>query len=214
MGIYHLQLKSAGGLKDEDFLKARKAGQLDALLASLPLERELKGNNQLNDWIMPTFAHNVIGHGFPNGPWPTYDACVPFNSICLTSKDEEPDPEETYGWYGGYHQAQNAVGGDVAGRGFTAHRAEDTYIIVDPDDRESVRMRTRWIYLPSYGNSNNIRGITINGSQYSNQGTGGEDRYQVGRIRFKDPTTGVPVILVKNLNQVLIIEYTAIFVSL
>jgi hypothetical protein len=213
-GLYELQIKNAGGFKDEDFLKAIDEGRLDDLLADLPLDRSLKGHNQLNDWIFPTFAHNVIGHGFANGPWPTYDACVPFNSICLTSRDTEPGPEESYGWYGGYQSALDAVGGSVAGRGFTAHIAEPTYIVVDPNGRESVHMRTRWIYLPSYGNSNNIRGITINGSQFTNQGTGNEDRYQVGRIRFKDPDTGVPVVLVKNINQVLIIEYTAIFVAL
>jgi hypothetical protein len=33
-------------------------------------------------------------------------------------------------------------------------------------------------------------------------------------VRLKDPATGLPVIIVKNLNQVLVIEYTIYWIAI
>lgn len=213
-GRYRLQIKNAKGLSDEYFLQAIHDKRIDKVLDDLETEYTIKGRNLLNHWWFVVFAHNVIEHGFSNGPYYTYDNCNAFNNICMTTKSTEPTHDETYTWSGGYDGAQDNIGDATAAKGFVNERAEDTLVEVDSDGRESMFHRTRWIFLPSESISNNLRGFTINGARMSNQTIGTEFRYQTGRILFKDPVSGNPVAVLKNLNQVLVLEYTLRLVSL
>jgi len=212
-GHFDVSVRNAGGLKDEDFVAAKEEGRLFELLEQLEVAQRAKCDNILMHWIPPTFYHNVFQHGFADGPWPTYDACVPMNNIGLMVTDSEPVYNYAYGWYGGYHAFADNIGDSTGAKGFTAHDADGNLVDKDADGREEVFVRTRFLFLPSQGNSNNIRSVGIFGSQYTNQGTGSEDRYMSGRVRLKDPTTGLPTILLKNFNQVMVIEYTYAFVA-
>jgi hypothetical protein len=80
--------------------------------------------------------------------------------------------------------------------------------------KEEIYFKSRFLYLPSQGISNNIRSIGVYGAEYASNQYNNEERYLVARVRLKDPDTGLPVILIKNFNQVLVIEYTVFFVSL
>jgi len=213
-GYFDVEVKDAGGLKDADFEAAIREGRLDDVLSKLNTEQRAASFNQLHHWIVPTIYHNLWGHGFANGPWPTYDQCMWCNNIGLMVTDSEPTFNEAYGWYGGYHQYADNTGDSTCAKGMTAHRAEYHQIDKNADGREEIFLSTRFLFLPSQGNSNNIRSLGLFGSQYSNQGTGGEDRYRSARVRLKDPDTGLPTIIIKNLNQVLVIEYTIFWVSL
>lgn len=213
-GLYDLKLRNAQGMKDEVFLAAMRDGSIDELLNGLPIELHLEGRNLLVNWLVATLLHNCFEHSLPNGPWPTYDACVPFNNISLMTRDTEPTYLESIQWYGGYSDHADNIGTSTGARGFVNQRAEVQNIRKDPSGCEQVLMTTRFLYLPSEAVSNNIRSLGIMGSQYTNQGTGSEDRYMSGRIRLKDPLTGLPVVVNKNLNQVLVLEYTAYFISL
>ena len=212
-GNYRLQIKNSANYKDEDFLLAIKENRLDSFLAVLDTEYYLEGHNLINHWFSAVIFHNVFEHGIPDSPGSSELNCVPFNNIGLMTTDSEPTYTETYTWYDGYEAYYDNIGSTGA-KGFVAHRVENQQIIKDPDGKESLRMRTRWIFLPSQANSNDIRSVGIFGSRYSDQSTNNQNRYQIGRIRFKDPISGNPIIISKNVNQAFVFEYTVNFVSL
>lgn len=213
-GHFDVRLKNARGLGDEDFLQALSAKKLDALLGSLDTELHLAGHNLINDYFSCSFFRNVFAHGIPNAPYPMNTSFTPLNNISLMTTDAEPTPYEHYSWYGGFDGHYDNIGTSTGSKGFGNGRVEDPLYIKDPGGKESVFLRTRFLFLPSEGNSNNIRSIGIMGCEVSNQGTGVEDRYQQGRIRLKDPVSGLPIAVSKNANQVLVVEYTLHLVSL
>jgi hypothetical protein len=206
---------NAGGLKDEDFKAAIREGRLDEVLAGLKVEQHVKNQNVINHWAVATMFHNVFAHGFPNGPWPTYTNNMWCNNIGLSTRDDEPSfsvVEQQY--YGGYHNFADNASGTTGARGMTAHIAEANVYDKNPDGKEELFQRHRFLFIPSWAISNNIRSLSLLGSEYSNQGTGNEDRWISGRVRLKDPDTGLPIVIVKNLNQVLVIEYTIYWVAI
>lgn len=211
-GRYKLELRNSGRLTDADFQRAIKEGRLDDLLAELPLELKLAGHNMINHWFTACFYHNVFGHGFSDSPYPTYNTHNPFVTVCLMTTDSEPTFTETYNWYGNPHTPSGSANTGSGAKGFITSDTEDPVIEKAADGREEIKFRERWLWLPSQGVSNNIRSLGIFGAEYLNYWDTYQ-RWKSGRIRFKDPDTGAPVVINKNLNQVLVLEYTVFFVS-
>jgi hypothetical protein len=203
-GEFHLQLRDAAGLKDEDFLAAKAQGRLDVLLAGLHLELDHKQRNKLNDSLTWCLLHHVIGR-FPGG-FPMDYSTVPLHHICLTTYGTDivyDDP--FYSWYGTIHNGAGSANNTSGGKGF--NQTADPRIVDTPDDgKEEVWVRHRFLWLPSEGNSNNIRSIEMYGGEYYNFTA--EDKWRNGRMLLRSPTTGLPIVVVKNINQVLTLEYT------
>ncbi len=212
-GHYELQLKDAKELKDEDFLLAIKENRLDDLLLQLDTVLNLKGHNLIQHWFPPTVFHNVFEHGIPDSPSGTQYYCNPLDNIGFMTTDSEPTYTESYSWFGSGYIYYDNIGSSAVKR-FVEHRLEIQQVIVDPSGRESVRMRTRWLFLPSQAVSSNIRSLGIWGCQQNYTLGNSINRYQTGRLRFKDPATGNPVVINKSSNQALTFEYTIHCVSL
>lgn len=212
-GHFNVQLKDAGGLKDADFEAAIRAGTIDDILKELETKQRAAAWNQIMHYVPAAYFHNVFAHGIGNSPWPSYDQNCWANNISLMVTDSEPVYNYGYVWYGGFHAHFDNIGTSTGSKGMgngTIGRRNEKL----DDGREGVFLMSRFLFLPSQGNSNNIRSLGLFGSQYSNQGTGNEDRYITARVRLKDPDTGLPVVIVKNLNQVLVIEYTIYWIAI
>lgn len=213
-GHFNVAVKDAGGLRDEDFLLAKSEGRLNSVLEKLAVVQRAEANNQITHWLSAVMISRVVGHSFPNAPFPVYSGNVwPWSSITLQTTDAEVD--YTYSWtsYCDYYGTPDSVG-STAAKGFLTSVVESTIFAKTLGGKEEIYFKSRWLYLPSQGNSNNIRSVGVYGCEYTTQQFVADDRYITARVRLKDPDTGLPVILIKNFNQVLVIEYTIFFVSL
>jgi hypothetical protein len=97
-----------------------------------------------------------------------------------------------------------------AGKRFVAHDME-VLVDVEPNGREGIFMRERWLYLPSQVVSNEIRCVGVFWCE--NITDGNDERGRIGRVRMKD-AGGNPVTLNKSSSQTLLIQYTFTLVSL
>lgn len=208
-GEFHLQVKDCRGLRDEDFLAAQAEGSLNELLAGLAVAQEVRVRNALNDTLAWGLLHHVFGHGFGGG-YPMDGGTELLTGVCLLTHDVELDYQEYRTWYGSIHVMEWSANTSSGAKGF-GQRVDD-FIVGTPDDnREEVWCRHRWLWLPSEGNSNNIRSIGIMGGEHHNYTS--EDKFRVGRVLLKDRDTGGQMVVVKNINQVLTLEYTVSYIA-
>lgn len=210
-GEFNLQVRDAKGLRDEDFSAAAARGELEALLESLGLEQAVHVRNKLTDHIVWGMYSFIFGHGLPKtDPWNGTPSIL--NCVCLmTDADEITYEEGVNYWYRTMHNWTNSANTSTGGKLFS-YRTGSPVIDTDANGKEEVWVRHRWLWLPSEGNSNNIRSLAIFGAHDYTSSTA--NRVQLGRVLLKDPDTGGPIVVIKNINQVLTLEYTFSMLSI
>lgn len=215
-GRFEVSLLRAGGRGDEFFRRALAAGRLDEVLGSL--ERELhcpRRKNLAMDhfpewWFSWIFSGGNVGNPYQrNGV-----GSAGLASILLQTTDSDPTYTESTGEiYTNHHNVQNTANGSTGGKRFISDDIEAERIVVWADahenrfevfDRESILFRSRWLYLPSQGISNNVRSL---GYHFSDIVTSTSSRYRgnLGRIRLRDER-GRKVIINKTADHVLFVE--------
>jgi len=210
-GHFDIFVQDAGGLKDEDFLKAEQEGRLGALLSGLPVDQEAHAKNTLTHMLTVSIFRRSFAHGFPNAAYPMERSNnIPLYFICILNTASEPAYTDWYGAYVSIHAVSGSVNTGNAGKRFIVHDLE--YVIgTDPDGREAIFLQERWLYLPSQVVSSEIRSVGIYWSETVNDGN--DEKGIVGRVRMKD-AGGKPITLDKSASQTLLIQYTLTFVSL
>jgi hypothetical protein len=210
MGCFNICVQDAGGLTDEDFLKAKKEGCLDELLAGLPVDQEAQAENTATHMIVIAHFRKHLT-GFPNGAYPMDRVNTSIlHHITLLNWASEPYFAYWMSYYGTIHNPSGSVNTGNAGKRFYAHAIE-TYSEKDPTGREGVFVRSRWLYLPSQAVSNQIRAIGVYWGEYVNDNN--EDKGMVAWARMKD-AGGFPLTLDKSASQTLLIQYTFSWVAL
>lgn len=209
-GEFNLQVRDAGGLRDEDFIAARKEGCLEALLKGLSIDQEMQVRNKINDQMARGILKVVFAHGFAGG-FPFDSATVLLMHIVLTTYTSEIDYDSYWTYYGSINTATGSANTSSGGRAFIRDDIGDKHWS-DTSGKEELYFRSRFLWLPSQGNSNNIRAIDIYGGETVDYNS--NDKFVVGRVLLKDKDTGNPVVVVKNINQVLTLEYTYSLISI
>lgn len=220
-GHFDLHLKDCRGLTDADFDRAIKEGCIDDVLKDLPLERTVKTDNMIFSWLAAHLFSRLFQGGDVTNPWDYGDSnAAYFAFILLMNSDSEPSYTEQWWRWDSYYQQYMAeqdgtVDASSAAKRFEEDQISDWIIWQDTDGREAIHFRNRWLYTPSQAISSDIRSLGI----YAH--TDGDDTWRdyyhfmarSGRVRLKD-TGGNPIILSKNTNQVLLVEYTITMVSM
>lgn len=210
-GHFDVFVKEASSLRDEDFLLAAREGRLNELLDSLRTEQEAHSDNQIFHGFPIALFRIAFAHGLPNGAYCMDRATgIPFYNIIVLSTASEPSYLEWTAWYGNLHSQSGSVDTSNAGKRFVVH-AMDTYVAVEPDGREGVFLRSRWLYVPSQIVSSEIRSIGAAWCEYVTDSN--DERQSMARVRLKD-AGGNPITLSKASNQALLVQYTATLVSL
>lgn len=222
-GFFKVSKMPAHGLSDHDFEQAIKEGRLDALLTTLPVKQEARCKNRLFDNLAGYFLDTLFSLG--NCGWPYYERNdsppeAMLNSICLLTTDGDTD-SYTEDWgaagtssYNTIHWRPDAANTASGGKRFEEDEIEAWQVWVDTGGREAIHFRNKFLYLPSQGESSNIRSIGIFFLE-NGDGTGGywEARGKVGRVRLKD-ANGVPIIMTKSDREILLVEYTFTMVAI
>lgn len=223
-GHFELTLKNADGLQDEDFHEAQRQGKLQELLDGLRTDATYGTDNLLFDIMVPWLGYWLFGGTVPN-PWMSLGLSTSvslFGGICLLTVDSDPDYQSEWNRTNagtlGEHVAisnltssSNSVSG---GKMFVQETSETFDIRSDPNSREAIYYRERWLFLPLEAVSANIRSIGVYTSSAA-AGAGSSMDYHIrsGRVRIKD-SGGNPIIINKANNQVLLVEYKVTFVSI
>lgn len=218
-GHFDLTLMDAGGFKDEDFLRAQKDGTIGQMLDSLKVEQKCVGKNQVFDHFAETmFIHLMSGPAvsFPFGNGGTNAAYL--GSLVLSTYDSDPTytETETYGIFTRtVHNVGSSANGSTAGKRFIEDDIIDPDIITDTGGRESIIIRSKFLYLTTEGNSNNIRSLAIWYDTDADLSPTDSSREWgiAARIRLKDAGDN-PTIINKTSSQVLLVEYTFTLTSI
>lgn len=213
-GVFDLKLRNAGGLKDEDFEVAKGEGRIGEVLSGLQIDRHLTNQNVIMHYVPPCMFKNVFGHGIPDGPHYTRYNNHWCGNVVLMTTDDEPEYGDSYDYYGAITSHPDNVGSSTAYGNSDDGGVEANIYDKNPDGKEEIYQRWRFLWLPTQGNNNNTRSLGLVGAEDQPHTTSNRWRYLSGRVRLKDPDTGLPVVIIKNINQVLVIEYTIYWVSL
>lgn len=212
-GHFDVFVQDATGLSDTDFLIAEREGRLRDLIDTLPVVQKAGGKNQVTQMLPICMMRKDFGHGFPNGSYPMEGSSgFPFFNITILSTTSEPDYADWYGAYVNAHSVADSVDtANTNGKRFVRDAVE-TIVGTDPNGRESVWHRNRWVYLPSHVVSSEIRSVGVYWSEQDARDNS-SDRGLMARVRMKD-SGGNPITLNKTAFQALTIQYTFTLVSL
>ncbi len=222
-GIAKVALYDTPGLSDADILKIlgprhkRRPGSVDKFLSSMDAIQEFKSGNLLNH-MCPAFMFKAMMSGgsipAPYGNGPTTSSL--FSLIILTTIASEPAYiDSSIVWSNPYELPGN-IGGAASNsaRGvklFDINEIEDGLVYEDPNGKEAISYRSRWLFLPSEGVSSSIAGFSVYFSEYGS-GTAGNYRGISGRLLFRDGN-GTPIIVNKLSTRTMFLEYTITWTS-
>jgi hypothetical protein len=220
-GFFNVEKMPARGLRDEDFQQAIDAGCINQLLTGFPVTQKCGGSNRIFDNAAGYMLDKLFSLG--NCGWPYYisDGGGPsiFNSICLATTDGDTtsytedwtttNNDTTY-----MHKVSGSANTSSGAKRFEEDQIENWTSWTDTDGREAIHFRNKWLYLPTQGTSTDIRSIVITFCT-DGDSTGGYslDWARTGRVRLKDEN-GNKIILVKNSNEILLVEYTFTLVAM
>lgn len=204
-GHFDVTLLDSGGYSDGQFERAIAEKRVDQLLSVLKVERKLSRRNL----IMDNVAGMILDHTFSGpqmaGDYGSYGDNW-LNNISLLTKDEDPTYTEDNQWYSNAYNGGNNIGASGSAKRFVADTIDQHQLAVLSGGREGIFFRSRWLFLPAQGVSNNIRSIGICWSRYGSNLDSSINRGRIGRVRLKDDQ-GRNVILNKTSRQVLLVEY-------
>lgn len=221
-GIATVELFDTHGMSDQDVLNAIKKNAD----SGMKLPGDLIGGK---DPVKKIVSSNLLNHMFaghlfqklmsgPNMPNPysavSYDSLL--SLIILTTTSPEPTYIDSSNETGVPYSLTGNIGGAAnnSARGvklFDIDEIEDYLISEDPNGKESISYRARWLFLPSQGVSSDIHGFSIYYSQY---GYSSEyaSRGRSGRVLFRDGN-GAPDVVNKTANQTMFLEYEVTWMS-
>lgn len=194
----------------------RRPGSIDKLLEQWKPVQKAVGKNLIFDRTMAYFLYWVFQEGLTKidlpDPWDFSGGSgwCPFSSITWETTDTEPTYTEAVSIYTDIQNTTGRVASGCAKR-FIDDDVENHYIYSDPDGREAITFRSRWLWLPGDFSSNNIRSIAAWWCENGNY-TGTDYRNRSSRIRLKD-SGGSPIIINKTANQSLFAEYKVTLVT-
>lgn len=207
-GHFDVTLLDSGGYSDEQFRRAIDGGRIDQLLAVLKVEQKLSQQNLVNDGA----ASFCLDHCFsgPQALSPYYlNSRGMLNNVLLMTTDADPTYGETTNQFTEAYSVTGTIGGgssNVAAKRFVADTVDQHQLAVMSGGREGIFFRSRWLWLPYEGVSNDIRSLGVYYSRSSSNIGSSTDRGRIARVRLKDDQ-GRNVILNKTSRQVLLVEY-------
>lgn len=218
-GRFNLSLKDSGGYKDEDFISAQSNGEILPFLDSLETKQNIEADNLVFDHVAEFFFVNMMSGpavSFPYGIGGTGNGYL--GTLVLSTYDTDPTytETETYGVFSRTgHNVGSSANGSTAGKRFIEDDIIDPDIIIDSNGREACLVRSKFLYLPSEGVSNDIRSLAIWFDTNADLAPTDSSREWgiSARIRLKD-SGGNPIIINKTASEVLLVEYTFTLVSI
>lgn len=220
LGHFDIQLKDLPrGITDAHLLElltpaGKATPELDRLLARLPTRQRAKGCNLINDNFAGYTHKYCFSGGAISTPYNIDGGNAALGTILLMTNDAEPTYTEASSQYTNPNALTGTVQSTTAGKRFIEDDIDPHLMDADPNNngRESILFRSRFLYLSTQANSNDIRSLGIYFSDNGNS-TGTEERGRIARIRLKD-SGGTPIILNKTSAQVLLIEYRFTLVTI
>jgi hypothetical protein len=134
--------------------------------------------------------------------------------INLSSTSAEPTYSgENYGPLVSWISVTDSVGAGSSKHFWTAAVGSTGPIVtpdvkVDPNGREAIYMKTKWLYLPGEATSSVIRSVGVYYGDYlPNYDNSSYNKVRIARVRIKD-SGGNPVTISKIATKSLLVEYT------
>jgi hypothetical protein len=196
---------------DARLLQAKKEGEIDRLLAKLPVVQEARSQNQVLHTMVEFLAYRYFGFSSTDGDWANGSPTTwGFSGLYLTSTSSEPSYDEYTGAVRTYVSSLTAfsVSYTIAWKRFVEDAVEPYKLWTDANGvREGLYYRDRFLWLPSQGVINNIRGVRCILRENADGSTGEYLSHSyAARVRFKD-SGGSPVTLAKTGDQAFLVEY-------
>ena len=213
-GRFDVSLFRSPGLGDEVFRRAAADGRVAALLRGLELELRCPRRKNLATDHIPSWVFDwIMSGGAVDTPYSRAGVNAGgLSSLHLSSYDGDPTYTESSGEVYTSHNGHPGIVGS-SGKRFVDDDVEAIRLLVWEDahenrfevfPRESILFRSRWLYLPSQGISNDVRSIQYNYAHNSDS-TGSSYRGNFGRIRLRNER-GEKVIINKTADHVLFVE--------
>ena len=200
---------------DCPYLEAIKAGRLMEFLAELPVVQKVKTQNQVFN-TLPAFLGRSVW-GMPNlgsGFVANDDDGLAFMELSVLTTEPTYTEYSTVADTYAHSFDEDSVGAVFTlWKRFIEDHSEPHRIWIDQGGREGYYFRDRFLWLPSDGLMENIRGAR---TQYQENSDSTTDtiykRSWLSRTRFKN-SGGSPVTLEKLTTQSFLIEYILRFFS-
>lgn len=212
-GHFDLSMLDTPGLTPELIEAVRREGgdpKVEALLRGLKVEERWSTDNLIYQ-VTPSYLYfwAISGpspYGHMNNNNSAGCSCLGF--ICLTSTASEPSyTAENYSAIVSYASVPDNVGSNPS-KLFIDDCIVAPDIKVDPDGRESIYLKCKWLYLPGQATSSVIRSVSVFFLDYYNAPTySSYYKTRIGRVRIKD-SGGNPVTISKAATKSLLVEYT------
>lgn len=210
---YDFRLFETGPLPEKEFAEAGKLGKLNELLARYPLKGEWHTKNMMFDHVVANIFERLFGGGGAPTGWNMGDAgaLLGFVNMGGSGASSEPSYQEatTYTSYGqNIHSVSYSVDTSGGSKRFIEDQIETHWCAKDPNGRESVFFRNRWLWLPTQAVGNIYSAqVYCNYDGDSTTLSGWAQPFgQSARVRLKD-SAGNPIIINKLSTQALLIDY-------
>lgn len=225
-GMFDLKLINNRGKDDKFFQDAIDGGYIMEALGDFPVLRHLPEqqnmifDNYADAMMRLCLSGPAVAHGWWDETWADTTNNAALSRICLVSTSSLPSYTEdqssnSYQSYLHNDHTPDTVNTSSGGKRFIEDDITAPTIWSDTA-REAIHFRNRFLWLPSQGNSNNIKSISIHAQRDADLSltTSGSTKYgaKIGRVRLRD-ANGVLTTLNKTSSNSLLVEYTFTLVS-
>ena len=219
-GRFDLQMLHTPGLTQDLLDAVRREGGDAAVMEYLqrfPVDGQWAMDNLIFKTAPSYFYYQALsnpGNYFTTGYG--WNAPTLFAWIALTQTSTEPSyTGEVYTLDFGWDSTPDMVGGTSSHKVFINNCIISPDFKSDPNGREAIYAKLKWLYLPGEATHSSIRSVTYYSScrldyTTSNFSVG---HGRTGRVRIKD-SGGNPVTINKASNKSLLVEYTFTMPSL
>jgi len=192
----------------------RRPGAMDKLLKEWTPVQEAGGNNLIFDSFPAFINYWLLQEQLTKldiSDWLDTDAGnAYFATISWETLTSEPTYQEFASGFNIQPASMSNIVASGAWRRFIEDDVEPHLITSDPNGREAINFRSRWLWYPSSFTSSNINSIA---AWHSHDADGDyAHRNRGARIRLKN-AAGNPITISKNANQSLFAEYNVTIVS-
>lgn len=213
LGQYDFSLFETGNPPDEVFIEAGKRGELNKLLADFPKSGEWHCKNMMFDHVVPHIFNQLFGGGAAPSGWDLTSgtgAALAFINLAGSGFSSEPTYQEATsgGWADiSISGVSYSVDATYGSKRFIEDQIETYSCAKDPNGREAVFFRNRWLWLPSQA----VGSIYSAAVWCNHDGDSTQTQWYVthgvaARVRLKDPS-GNAIIINKLSTQALLIDY-------
>lgn len=209
---YDFELYETGQLPDQIFIDAGKQGELSKLLAKYPKKGKWQHKNMMFDHAVANIFSRLFGGGAGPTGWTMGDAgaILAFMNMAGSGFSSEPTYQDaTTGAWGDTNISgvSYSVDATYGSKRFIEDQIETYQCAKDPNGREAIFFRNRWLWLPSQA-VGSIYSAAVWGADDGDGTTTGwyVQHGCTARIRLKD-VSGNPIIINKLSTQALLIDY-------